>query len=179
MGPGPDAGTRGAVTLDAMSHRIRPVAEKCVDELLGYTLRPPLSTSMLKMVAAARRVALRDLTADQLRLLIVQGEGVTYLVPFALAHLERDPLVGTSYFRGDLLSAVLHAAAFWVSRPEPRERIRAVVERALATLATVRPTDWASGEVPDPDGPTGRDHATLEPSLQAALAQIQQASAGR
>jgi len=145
-----------------MSYRIRPIAEKCVDELLGYTLRPPLATAEMKMVAAARRVALRDLSADELRALITQGEGVTYLLPFALAHLERDPLMEASSLRGDLLSAVLQAEVFWIGRPEPRQRIRAVIAEALARLATVRIVD-----------------AEMEPRLRTALARIDQASAGR
>jgi hypothetical protein len=145
-----------------VSYRIRPIAEKCVDELLGYTLRPPLATAEMKMVAAARRVALRDLSADQLRALITQGEGLTYLLPFALARLERDPLLEASSLRGDLLSAVLQAEVFWIARPEPRERIRAVIAEALARIATVRIVD---GE--------------MEPRLQTALARIEQVSAGR
>ena len=140
-----------------------------MDELLGYTLRPPMATTTLKLVAAARRVALRDLSAEQLRLLITQGEGVMYVLPFALSHLERDPLVETSSQRGDLLGAVLDAEAFWVSRPEPRDRIRAVIEQALARLATVRPEDVAAGEL------TERDRTELEPRLRTALAQIDQA----
>jgi hypothetical protein len=153
-----------------MSYRIRPLAEKCVDELLGYTLRPPLSTSTLKRVAAARRVALRDLSADQLRLLIDQGEGTTYVLPFALAHLERDPLLKAVAVRGDLLTAVLRAEGFWISRPELRERIRAVVDRALGRLPAVRPVDAAAGQPGD---------AALESALRAVLAHIRQASAGR
>jgi hypothetical protein len=160
-----------------MSHRIRPIAEKCVDELLGYTLRPPLSTSTLKMVAAARRVALRDLSAEQLRLLIAQGEGVTHLLPFALTHLERDPLLSASDRRGDLLRAVLHAEPFWIGRPEPRERIRTVIERALGRLATVRPADAGAGDPPGPDRVTEHDRATLEPALQAVLGGIRRAAA--
>ena len=130
-----------------------------MDELLGYTLRPPLPTTTLKRVAAARRVALRDLSAEQLRLLLTQGEGVTYLLPFALTHLERDPLMEAPSLRGDLLSAVLHAEVFWIGRPEPRERIHAIIDQALARLATER-------------------HRTeLEPRLRAALVQISQAAA--
>ena len=145
-----------------VAHRIRPVAEKCVDELLGYTLRP-LSTSTLKLVAAARRVALRDLSVAQLRLLITHGEGVTYVLPFALAHLERDPLAEASDARGDLLSAVLQAEVFWIGRPELRERIRAVIGGALDRLA----------------GDRSGDAAELEHALHAALAKIGQASAAR
>ena len=125
-----------------------------MDELLGYTLRPPMATTALKMVAAARRVALRDLSAEQLRLLITHGEGVTHVLPFALSHLERDPLVETSSQRGDLLSAVLDAEVFWISRPEPRDRIRALIEQALVRLD---------------------DRTELEPRLRTALAQIDQA----
>ena len=160
-----------------MTHRIRPISEKSVDELLGYSRQPPLPTTMMQLVAATRRLPLRELSVEQLRLLIGQGEAVTYLLPLELEHLERDPLVEGRYWHGDLLQAVVRADIHWIQWPELRERIRAIIERALVALAANRPVDWATvsdetEELPDPAAPDQYDRRAVEPDLRAALERL-------
>jgi len=133
-------------SLGGARHRIRPILEKCVDELLGYSMRPLFASGMLEDIAAARRLPLHDLSVNQLRLLIQNGEAVSHLLPLALDHLERDPLVEAFHFRGDLLRAVLGAEIHWFERAELKAQVRAIVERALATLAEMRPLDLKLSE---------------------------------
>jgi len=150
-------------------HRIRPILEKSVDELVGYSMRRPFASGMSEDIAVARRLPIRELSANQLRLLIQNGEAVGYLLPLALDDLERDPLVEALLFRGDLLEAVLRAEIHWLEHSELKTRVRVVVERALAALAEVRPIDCEAGGEPDFEKPSERDRSYLEPKLRAYL----------
>jgi CDI immunity proteins len=149
-------------------HRIRPMAEKSVDELEGYGIPPPFATPLIESVAAARRVPLRALSVEQLRLLIGQSQALTYLLPVALDRLERDPLVAGDFYRGDLLIAVLRAVERWRGTTGFEERVRTIVDRALARLEEVPAVNWTAGEVADPDEPDEIDRRKLEPELRAA-----------
>jgi len=57
---------------------------------------------------------LRDLTVENLRILIGQGISLPFTVPLALEHLSRDPMVSGNMYPGDLLKAVHRIADdFW------------------------------------------------------------------
>jgi hypothetical protein len=75
---------------------------------------PPGSTRLVGEVHRLRRVALDDLTAEDLRLLIGQDVASFRLVPLALERLRTDPLAGGELYPGALLSAVLRLDdGFW------------------------------------------------------------------
>ena len=76
--------------------------------------KPSFESSLVLRCHDLRRKPLRDLAVDDLRLLIGQKIGLEFLVPLALEHLQQDPLVAGSLFRGDLLAAVLRIEeGFW------------------------------------------------------------------
>lgn len=61
-----------------------------------------------------RKIPIRDLSVEDLRLLIGQEIGLPYLVPLALECLAENPLVSGAYYHGDLLSVVLRIPKkFW------------------------------------------------------------------
>ena len=65
-----------------------------------------------------RKVPIRDLSVEDLRLLIGQKIGLHFLVPLAIEHLNSNPLVSGNYFRGDLLKMVLAVPEeFWIMHP--------------------------------------------------------------
>jgi hypothetical protein len=142
------------------------MVEKSVDQLDGYSIAPPFPTPPIERVAAARRVPLRGLSVEQLRLLIGQGEAVAYLLPLALDRLELDPFVGGDY-PGDLLVTALRADAP-PGRGDVKACLRAIVDRALARLEEIPAVNRAAGEIPDPDEPGEVDRRNLEPQLRAA-----------
>lgn len=75
-----------------------------------------------------RRKPLADMTAEDLRILVGQNLGLTFLVPVALAWLEREPLLEGDLYPADLLSSVLAAdGSFWASQPELRDRVVALL----------------------------------------------------
>lgn len=79
---------------------------------------PPYDSHVVTECHRLRHVPLRDLTVENLRLLIGQGMSLTYLVPLALEHLFRDPRVEGDLYPGDLLKAVQGVAEdFWAAHP--------------------------------------------------------------
>ena len=72
-------------------------------------------------------------TVEDLRITIGQAVGLSYLVPLAISHLERDPLAEGDYYAGDLLAAVLRLPeSFWAANAPTRSRLVPAAKRALA-----------------------------------------------
>jgi hypothetical protein len=71
-------------------------------------------TPMTEKCFRYRRIPLKDLTIEQLRLLIAQNIGLPFLLPEALQVLHENILAEGDYYEGDLLSAVLNVEeTFW------------------------------------------------------------------
>jgi len=65
-----------------------------------------------------RKIPIRDLSVENLRLLIGQKIGLEFLVPLAIECLMDSPLVSGDYYRGDLMVAVLAIPEeFWTAHP--------------------------------------------------------------
>lgn len=78
-----------------------------------------------------RRVPLKQLRFEDLRFLIAQRDGLPYLVPMALQHLEKHPFAEGGYYPGDLLHKVaIVDESFWKSHPELRGSLVRALERA-------------------------------------------------
>jgi hypothetical protein len=152
-----------------VQHDFRPIAEKSIDELEGHSMPPPFASGLTQRIAVARRVPLRRLSIEQLRLLIGQGEAAVYLLPIALDRLDQDPLAEGDFGRGDLLMAVLRAEHYWFGQLGLRGRMRGIIDRALTRLGEVQPVEWPAGELSDPAAPDEVDRRNLEPELRAAL----------
>jgi hypothetical protein len=151
-----------------MTHGIHPLREKSINELEAVSMRPPYPTVMIERVARARSIAIGALESGDLRLLVSQGVGLSYLWPVALERLADHPLLWAELYRGDLLSAALHAEEKYGATAEHRERLREITARALDELSRAGPADW-SGDTPyDPNVPDEIDREALAPKLQAA-----------
>ena len=66
-------------------------------------------TPLVEKVYRYRKIPLKQLSIEQLRLLVGQNVGLKFLVPHALAILSQDVLAEGEHYEGDLLSAVLSA----------------------------------------------------------------------
>jgi hypothetical protein len=65
-----------------------------------------------------RHVPIRDLTVENLRILIGQDISLAYTIPLALEHLSKDPMVSGDMYPGDLLKAVQRITDdFWTQHP--------------------------------------------------------------
>ena len=79
---------------------------------------PPYDSFLVTECHRLRHVPLRDLTVENLRLLIGQKISLPYTVPLALEHLLRDPMAEGDCYPGDLLKAVRDIGAdFWKEHP--------------------------------------------------------------
>nr|WP_254640039.1 contact-dependent growth inhibition system immunity protein [Chitinophaga sp. GbtcB8] len=86
-------------------------------------------TFLIKKVYLTRQKRLAEYTIEDLRLMIGQKQGLDYLVPLALNHLEEDPFVEGDFYEGDLLVNVLKCQCeFWKSHASNIKRMNEVVQ---------------------------------------------------
>jgi hypothetical protein len=80
-----------------------------------------------------RKIPLRDLTDEQLRLAIGQKIGLRYLLPLAIERLKADPFASGHFYEGDLLQNVLRVpTSAWEERPDLREELLGIADRFFA-----------------------------------------------
>ena len=92
-----------------------------LEELEGdvWGARPDYDSHLVREAHRLRSVPLRDLTVEDLRLLLGQQIGTRWLMPLALARLAEDPLAEGDNYPGDLLAAVLRTdAPYWSDHPD-------------------------------------------------------------
>ncbi|WP_052273477.1 contact-dependent growth inhibition system immunity protein [Flavihumibacter solisilvae] len=78
----------------------------------GDTATAP--TTLVKRCIGLSKIPVGAFTAGDLRLMIAQQFGLPYLVPLAIEELEKDLLVETDYYEGDLLASILDVnLEFW------------------------------------------------------------------
>lgn len=81
------------------------IREKSLNEIYGWEpMKPELDTYVLRTAARAMQLPLKDLSAEEIRLLIGQKVGLQYLLPLAIEILRKNPLKQASMFPGDLLA---------------------------------------------------------------------------
>jgi hypothetical protein len=90
--------------------------DRTLNVLLGWKAdQPPYPTSLVEHASIALATPLRDLTNEQVRLLVSQGFGLEYVVPKAISILVENPLIGVTFYHGDLLSSCLKISPeFWM-----------------------------------------------------------------
>jgi hypothetical protein len=71
-------------------------------------------TSLVERCHNLRKKKIKDLSNDELRLLIGQNIGLKFIVPVALQILEEEILLETTYYPGDLLLSVISCdISYW------------------------------------------------------------------
>jgi CDI immunity proteins len=91
---------------------------------------PTHKTGLVITCHRLRRKPVEQFSMEDLRLMIGQEIGLTWLVPLALEILEQDPLACGDLYPGDLLDRVLLVGReFWRGEPELRSRAQAVLAR--------------------------------------------------
>lgn len=95
---------------------------------------PSAATSPLgNRVGALRKKQLRDLTVEDLRVLVGQSVGLPFVLPLAMEVLRADPLAEAKFYAGDLLSVVmLREPAAWTVFPDLADELTALVSGLLA-----------------------------------------------
>ncbi len=109
---------------------------KTLEELDGENWgKPNYDSYVVSNCHRLRRVPLKDLSVEDLRLMIGQDIGLRYLIPLALVQLEDDPFVEGDLYPGDLLKSVLGTSHdFWDQHPSLLQRMNAVVVQARTLI---------------------------------------------
>ena len=95
---------------------------------------PPDATHLAKKIHALRRWPIGWLDAQELGILIGQGEGLDVLIPLALSVLGDDLFPEVDCYSPDLLATVLRVlAGCWTEHPDRREDLRKIVEAVVVT----------------------------------------------
>jgi len=109
---------------------------------------PTYGSYLVQTIHALRRKPLSEFTVEELRIMISQSNGVNYLVPLALTHLEKDAFVAGDFYPGDLLGVVMEVSAnYWRSHPAEAARMMSVADRAEALLDGRHATDEIRGRL--------------------------------
>jgi hypothetical protein len=102
-------------------------------------------SSLVTTCHRLRRKPLNQFTVEDLRILIGQRIGLSFLLPLAVERLEEDPLAEGDFYPGDLLQAVLRAGdTFWAAHPDSFQRVHKIVKRVKHLLASLDDTDRPS-----------------------------------
>lgn len=97
-----------------------------------------IESNLVKECKRLINVPLKDLTIENLRLLIGQKLGLKHLIPIALNHLEVNPLTEGMMYKGDLLANVaLIDQHFWKSNPKLNNRLVEVINELKIILETI------------------------------------------
>jgi len=109
---------------------------KSLQEIEGSDWGEPTFDSYpVTAVHHLRRKPLNELSVEDLRVMIGQDVGVSFLMDFALKELEKNPLAEGNHYPGDLLAAVLTVKEpFWRDHPEWLQRAKAVVAQVRQLL---------------------------------------------
>ena len=79
-------------------------------------------TPLIEKCFLYRQIPLRELTIEQIRLLIGQNISLKFTIPKALEFLNVNILSEGDYYEGDLLSAVLSSdKKFWLANPNTKQ----------------------------------------------------------
>ncbi|MFD2918933.1 contact-dependent growth inhibition system immunity protein [Terrimonas rubra] len=100
-------------------------------EVLEKNVWPdPVDTTMLiKRCHALRKLPLDQFSTEDIRMMIGQQIGLTYLIPLALDILTKDLFAAGDFFEGDLLKNVLEIdTVFWNDNREYWQRLYNLID---------------------------------------------------
>lgn len=98
-----------------------------INQLEGLTERPAGLSVQGALARDLRNAPLARLTVADLRVLLLEGEGLAHVVPLALDIVTDDPDASSGAFRGDLLAAVERVpSGFWLTHPDLRRRVEKI-----------------------------------------------------
>ena len=94
--------------------------------------------SMVSRSNKLRKIALKDLSAEDLCSMIVQNSSLKYLVPVAIEMMNKDPLIKGVSYEGDLMNAVLTVEKkFWIGDLHGYvPMMNVIIEKALKITKT-------------------------------------------
>jgi hypothetical protein len=93
---------------------------------------PDFNSRLVQECHRLRRIPLKDLNVEDLRILIGQNIGLNYLVPLAIEKLEQNPLAERNHYSGDWLVNVLRVEPkFWSKFPTLKAKVIQITDEAF------------------------------------------------
>ena len=100
--------------------------------------RPDFESSLINNVLNIRKKPIKNLTTEDLRLLIGQQFSLDYVIPMAFQILDKNPFAEGDYYSGDLLHNVLSVKKeFWETRPELHQQLKQILQKAKDHLIEI------------------------------------------
>ena len=101
--------------------------------------------SMISRSSKLRQTRLKDLTTEELRIMIVQNRSLKFLVPLAIDRLQKDPFLKGDHYAGDLTNALLTIEKkFWITDLNGYiPMFKSIIEQAQA-IADANPENYKS-----------------------------------
>ena len=104
-------------------------------EKRGYGDPTTAPTPLVRKCLEYVKLPVSELSVEQLRLLIGQEIGLSYLIPLALTVLETNIVAEGDMYPGDLLKNVTVVnASFWKNTPEQYARLVALMKKGKRRL---------------------------------------------
>ncbi|CDX27028.1 conserved hypothetical protein [Mesorhizobium plurifarium] len=131
--------------------------DRTLNALLGWKPdSPPYPTSLVEQGNIALATPLRDLSNEQVRLLVSQGFGLEYVVPKAISILVENPLIGVTFYAGDLLTSCLNIPQqFWKENQHLWAELDGILQsldQTVSEVGTHRPQFESAWEAWDTQG---------------------------
>jgi len=96
----------------------------------------PEYTNLVNRVLKLRKVPLTQFSVEDLRLMIGQNEGLSYLITLSLDILKDDLFAEGGFFPGDLLQNVLKVpASFWKEHEELWGTVNALIKDRIEDVS--------------------------------------------
>ena len=104
--------------------------QKSIEQLEGdYWAEIKFPTGLVERCYRFRQIPVKDLSVEQIRVLLGQDIGVPYLLGKALQILEKDILADGDFYPGDLLNAVLNVnKIYWQEKPACSIMLRSLLQ---------------------------------------------------
>ncbi len=104
---------------------------KSLEQLESNFWGPPeFPSELVKNCHKYRKIPIKDLTTEQLRLLISQSIGVDHLITLGIEKLELNVLEEGDFYPGDLLNAISTLSAeFWDTHQVEFQDLKRIVSR--------------------------------------------------
>lgn len=100
---------------------------------------PEFKSHLVTTCHKLRKTPLKNLTAENLRMLVGQEIGLIYLIPLALDILEDQLLVSGDMYEGDLLCSLSGVSKqFWNSNTELKARAFDLIHSIDSALETLQ-----------------------------------------
>lgn len=96
-------------------------------------------TPLIKTLYEARKKKLKDLTSNEIRILLSQNVGSKYLISIAIEVLKRNVLEETLFYPGDLLMSVLKlSSSVWQENITAKKELKSILNKEIPLISKSR-----------------------------------------